>query len=76
MFAFLGGVPKVVVPDNLKPGVFKACRFDSGLNRTYAEMAGHYGTAILPARPCRPRERAIEAPSVRARWRTRRSKSP
>jgi transposase len=56
MFAFLGGVPKVVVPDNLKRGVFKACRFDPGLNRTYAEMAGHCGTAILPARPCRPRE--------------------
>jgi transposase len=74
MFAFLGGVPKAVVPDNLKSAVIKADRFDPGLNRTYAEMAAHYGTAVLPARPRKPRERAIEAPSVRARWRTRRWK--
>ena len=45
MFAFLGGVPKVVVPDNLKAAVIKADRFDPGLNRTYAEMAAHYDTA-------------------------------
>ena len=44
MFAFLGGVPKAVVPDNLKSAVIKADRFDPGLNRTYAEMAAHYGT--------------------------------
>jgi len=74
MFAFLGGVPKAIVPDNLKSAVIKADRFDPGLNRTYAEMAAHYGTAVLPARPRKPRERAIEAPSVRARWRTRRWK--
>ena len=48
MFAFLGGVPKVVVPDTLKSAVPKACRFDPGLNRTCAEMKGHRGTAILP----------------------------
>ncbi len=56
MFAFLGGVPKVAVPQNLKSAVFKADRHDPGLNRSYAEMAGHYGTAILPARPYKPRE--------------------
>jgi len=76
MFAFLGGVPKAVVPDNLKSAVIKADRFDPGLNRTYADLAAHYGTAILPARPHEPRERAIEAPSVRARWRAQRSKLP
>ena len=70
MFTFLGGVPKVVVPDNLKSAVLKACRFDPGLNRTYAEMAGHYGTAILPARPYRPRDKAkVEvAVQVAQRW--------
>ena len=70
MFAFLGGVPKVVVPDNLKSAVFKADRFDPGLNRTYAEMAGHYGAAILPARPYRPRDKAkVEvAVQVAQRW--------
>jgi len=70
MFAFLGGMPKVVVPDNLKSAVFKADRFDPGLNRTYAEMAGHYGTAILPARPYKPRDKAkVEvAVQVAQRW--------
>ena len=70
MFTFLGGVPKVVVPDNLKSAVFKADRFDPGLNRTYAEMASHYGTAILPARPYKPRDKAkVEvAVQVAQRW--------
>jgi transposase len=70
MFAFLRGVPKVVVPDNLKSAVFKADRFDPGLNRTYAEMACHYGTAILPARPYKPRDKAkVEvAVQVAQRW--------
>jgi len=56
MFAFLGVVPKAVVPDKLKSAVIKADRFDPGLNCTYAEMATHYGTAVLPARPRKPRE--------------------
>ena len=56
--------------DNLKSAVFKADRFDPGLNRTYAEMAGHYGTAILPARPYKPRDKAkVEvAVQVAQRW--------
>ena len=70
MFAFLGGAPKAVVPDNLKSAVFKADRYDPGLNRTYAEMAAHYGTAILPARPYKPRDKAkVEvAVQVAQRW--------
>lgn len=56
MFAFLGGVPRAVVPDNPKAAVLKADRYDPGLNRTHADMAEHCGTAILPARPRRPRE--------------------
>lgn len=70
MFAFLGGVPKVVVPDNLKAAVIRTDRYDPGLNRTYAEMAGHYGTAILPARPRKPRDKAkVEvAVQVAQRW--------
>jgi transposase len=70
MFAFLGGVPKAVVPDNLKSAVIKADRFDPGLNRTYAELAAHYGTAILPARPRKPRDKAkVEvAVQIAQRW--------
>ena len=78
MFAFLGGAPKAVVPPfhesgNLKSAVFKADRFDPGLNRRYAEMAAHYGTAILPARPYKPRDKAkVEvAVQVAQRWMSR-----
>src|SRR5271155_909677 len=51
----IGGVPQLLVPDNTKTAVIKACLYDPQVNRTYAEMAAHYGAAILPARPRRPR---------------------
>jgi len=57
-FAFFGGVPAHVVPDNLKSGVVKACLYDPEINRTYAGMAAHYDTAIVPARPRKPRDKA------------------
>lgn len=61
-FEFLGGVPQIVVPDNLKSGVTKACRYEPGVNRTYEEMASHYGVAVVPARPAKPRDKAkVEA---------------
>jgi transposase len=50
------------VPDNTKVAVIKACLYEPQVNRTYAEMAAHYDTAILPARPRRPRDKAkVEA---------------
>ncbi len=57
-FAFLGGVPAALVPDQLKSGVIVACRYEPGIQRTYEELAQHYGTAILPARPGHPRDKA------------------
>jgi transposase len=57
-FEFFGGVVRLVVPDNLKSGVTKACRFEPALSRTYAEMLEHYDTAALPARPHKPRDKA------------------
>jgi transposase len=61
-FAAIGGVPKLLVPDNAKVAVIKACLYEPQVNRTYAEMAVHYDTAILPARPRRPRDKAkVEA---------------
>ncbi len=57
-FAFFGGVPAQVISDNLKSGVTKACFYDPQVNRTYAEMAAHYGTAVIPARPRKPRDKA------------------
>lgn len=56
--AFLDGVPKLIVCDNLKAGVTAACRYEPGINRTYQDMAAHYGTSILPARVRRPRDKA------------------
>src|SRR5947207_1764051 len=50
-FEFLGGVPKLVIPDNTRTGVNRACRYEPDLNRTYHELAMHYGVAVLPARP-------------------------
>ena len=54
----LGGVPKAIVCDNLKAGVTAASHYEPGINRTYQELAEHYGTAILPARPKKPRDKA------------------
>jgi transposase len=61
-FAAIASVPRLVVPDNAKVAVVKACLYEPQVNRTYAEMAAHYGTAILPTRPRRPRDKAkVEA---------------
>jgi transposase len=69
-FAYFGGVPRAVVPDNLKSGVTKACRYEPALQRSYEHFAQHYGTAILPARPAKPRDKAKVEGGVRIaqRW--------
>ena len=68
--AFFGGAPRAIVPDNLKSGVTKPSRYEPGVNRTYADFAAHYETAILPARIYRPRDKAkVEvAVLVAERW--------
>ena len=69
-FAFFGGVTAQIVSDNLRAGVAKACFYEPAINRTYAEMAAHYGTAVVPARPRKPRDKAkVEvAVQVATRW--------
>lgn len=57
-WAFFGGVARVTIPDNPKTAVLAACRYEPLLHRTYQEMAEHYGTVIIPARPRRPRDKA------------------
>jgi transposase len=57
-FFFFGGVAAQVVPDNLKAGVTKACFYDPEVNRTYADLAAHYDTAVVPARPRKPKDKA------------------
>ena len=69
-FSYFGGVPAQVVCDNLKSGVTKACFFEPAVNRTYADMAAHYGTAVVPARPYKPKDKAkVEvAVQIAERW--------
>jgi len=69
-FAFFGGVTAQIVSDNLKSGVTKACFYEPAVNRTYAEMAHHYGTAVVPARPRRPKDKSkVEVGvQVATRW--------
>ena len=57
-FAFFGGVPEIVVPDNLKAGVQAAHRYEPDLNPSYADLAAHYGVAVIPARAAKPRDKA------------------
>ena len=58
MLAFIGGVPRQIVSDNLRAGITRACFYEPLVNRTYADMAAHYGTAVIPARPYKPRDKA------------------
>ena len=74
-FAFFGGVPGMIVSDNLKAGVIKACFYNPEINRTYGDMATHYGTAVVPAgrisqrqgqgRERRPTGRALDLAKLR-----------
>ena len=67
---FFEGVPEIIVPDNLKSGVKKPCRYEPDINPTYHEMARHYGTVIIPARILKPKDKAkVEsAVQVAERW--------
>jgi transposase len=69
-FAFFGGAARLLVPDNPKVAVIKASLYEPQVHRTYGEMAAHYDTAVLPARPRRPRDKAKVEAAVRIveRW--------
>jgi len=69
-FAFVGGVTAALVCDQLKSGVVIPCRYEPGLQRTYEELAQHYGTVIVPARPALARDKAKVEVAVRVveRW--------
>lgn len=57
-FAAIGGVPVALVPDNLKAGITKPSRYEPGINRTYQDLADHYGCVVLPTRIVKPRDKA------------------
>ncbi len=67
---YFGGSPSVYVPDNLKSAVIRACRYEPLVQRTYHEMARHYGAVVIPTRPYKPKDKAkVEvAVQVAERW--------
>lgn len=69
-FEFFGGVPELIVPDNLKSGVSKTHRYEPDINPAYQQMASHYGVAVVPARPYKPKDKskAEVAVQIVERW--------
>ena len=69
-FEFFGGVPEVVVPDNLKAGVKSPCRYEPVLNPSYHDMAKHYQVAVIPARVRKPKDKSKAEVGVQVvqRW--------
>jgi len=67
---YFGCVPEMAIPDNLKTGVKHPCRYEPDLNPSYRDMAEHYGLAVLPARPYKPRDKAKAEAAVQVaqRW--------
>ena len=63
-FQFYGGVSEIIVPDNPRVAVTRAHRYEPEINQSYLDMASHFGTAIIPARPYRPRDKAKVEVSV------------
>jgi transposase len=58
MFEFFNGVPALIIPDNLRSAINKSCRYEPDINPTYADFIEYYGTAVLPARPFKPKDKA------------------
>jgi transposase len=58
MLEYFGGSPAIWVPDQLKSAITRSCRYEPGVNRTYQELASHYGAVVIPARPAKPRDKA------------------
>lgn len=69
-FEFYGACPEIVIPDNLKSGVTRACRYDPEINRTYRDLANHYGVAVIPARAGKAQDKAKVEQAVQMiqRW--------
>jgi transposase len=66
---FLGGVPRILVPDNLKSAVVKAERYQPALNNVLADFADHYGCVVLPTRPRHPKDKSLVEDQVKLVYR-------
>jgi transposase len=68
-FKHLGGVPRILVPDNLKAAVIKSDRYEPVINKVMEDMANHYGTVVIPARPVHPRDKSLVEDQVKIVYR-------
>ncbi|MEK7700082.1 MAG: hypothetical protein AAB332_06735, partial [Planctomycetota bacterium] len=78
MYKAFEGVPKITVPDCLKQGVTRTHLYDPNINHSYQAMAKDFGTAIVPARPRRPKDKSLAELAVKLvlrlyRWRFRKT---
>lgn len=64
-FKAIGGVPRILVPDNLKSAVVKTDPYEPTLNRVLEDLANHYGCVVLPARPRRPKDKSLVEDQVK-----------
>ena len=64
-YQYFGGVTRLLIPDNLKTGVSKNTRYETILNKSYAEMAEYYETAIVPARVRAPQDKSLAEGTVK-----------
>lgn len=69
-FEYFGGVSKLIIPDQLRSAVSQPCRYEPEINRSFEDMAHHYDTVVLPARPYKPRDKAKAEVAVQIvqRW--------
>ena len=64
MVEYCGGATTLWVPDQLKSAITRPCRYEPDVNRTYEDLAAHYGAVVIPARPRKPRDKALVETSV------------
>ena len=64
MVEYFGGTTALWVPDQLKSAITRPCRYEPGVNRTYEDLAAHYGAVVVPARPRKPRDKAAAEAAV------------
>ena len=59
MVEYFGGATTLWVPDQLKSAITRPCRYEPDVNRSYEDLAAHYGAVVVPARPRKPRDKAV-----------------
>ena len=64
MVEYCGGATTLWIPDQLKSAITRPCRYEPDVNRTYEDLAAHYGAVVIPARPRKPRDKAVVETSV------------